>query len=142
MERTMATTEQTPPRLLTDAELAVAVRFLRENRRWSQEQLADLSGLSVRTIQRVEMNREADERFAALVDYMREYRDCADCYSEVQKFDIYADLQQYIDDLNTRGVAALCGAQGKAGFQRRDRNETVRRERSLRCCFSSLQGAR
>ncbi|MFL9936851.1 helix-turn-helix transcriptional regulator [Paraburkholderia sp. RL18-103-BIB-C] len=50
----MPTTEQTQPRLLTEGELAVVVRFFRESRQWSQEQLADLSGLSVRTIQRVE----------------------------------------------------------------------------------------
>jgi transcriptional regulator with XRE-family HTH domain len=54
MEITMPTTEQTQPRLLTEGELAVVVRFFRESRQWSQEQLADLSGLSVRTIQRVE----------------------------------------------------------------------------------------
>lgn len=180
----MPTTEQTQPRLLTDAELAVAVRFFRENRQWSQEQLADLSGLSVRTIQRVErgdtsgfdtrraiarafefedidalnkpfsiptaeemqaakekfdrehvtlkalplqtgkhlaklaeahsmdlstpgfeLDREADEGFAALIDSMREYRDCSDLYSEVQKFDIYDELQRHIDELNTLGVS-------------------------------------
>jgi transcriptional regulator with XRE-family HTH domain len=180
----MATTEQTPPRLLTEGELAVAVKFLRESRQWSQEQLADLSGLSVRTIQRVErgdasgfdtrraiarafefedidtlnkpfsiptaeelqaakekfdrehvtlkalplqtgkqlaklaevhsmdlstpgfeMSREADEEFAALIDYMREYRDCSEFYSEVQKFDIYDDLQRHIDGLNAQGVS-------------------------------------
>ncbi|MFM0732753.1 helix-turn-helix transcriptional regulator [Paraburkholderia sediminicola] len=50
----MPTTEQTQPRLLTEGELAVVVKFFRETRQWSQEQLADLSGLSVRTIQRVE----------------------------------------------------------------------------------------
>lgn len=180
----MSTTEQTKPRLLTEGELAVMVKFFRESRQWSQEQLADLSGLSVRTIQRVErgntsgfdtrraiarafefedidalnkpfsipttegmqaakekfdrehvtlkalpletgkqlaklveahsmdlstagfdMSRETDEEFAALIDYMREYRDCCEFYSEVQKFDIYDDLQRHIDELNTLGVS-------------------------------------
>lgn len=180
----MPSTETSQPRLLTPAELAIAVRFFRETRQWSQEQLADLAGLSVRTIQRVErgeasgfdtrravaralefedidtlnkpfaiptaeemraakerferehitlkalpletgkqlaglaeshsmdlsspgfdMNREADEEFAALIDYMREYRDCSECYSEVQKFDIYDDLQRHIDELRARGVS-------------------------------------
>jgi hypothetical protein len=27
-----------------------------------------------------DMSREADEEFAALIDYMREYRDCSDAY--------------------------------------------------------------
>jgi transcriptional regulator with XRE-family HTH domain len=180
----MPTTEQTQPRLLTADELAVVVRFYRESRQWSQEQLADLSGLSVRTIQRVErgeasgfdtrraiagafefedidalnkafsiptaeqlqaakeefdrehvtlkalpletgkqlaklaeahsmdlstpgfeLSREADEEFAALVDYMREYRDCSDAYTELQKFDVYDDLQRHIDALNTLAVS-------------------------------------
>lgn len=180
----MPTTEQTQPRLLTEGELAVVVKFLRESRQWSQEQVADLSGLSVRTIQRVErgdtsgfdtrraiarafdfedidalnkpfsiptaeemqaakekfdhehvtlkahpletgkqlaklaeahsmdlstsgfeISREADEEFAVLIDYMREYRDCSELYSEVQKFDIYDDLQRHIDGLKALGVS-------------------------------------
>jgi transcriptional regulator with XRE-family HTH domain len=36
-----------------------AVRALREQKSWSQEHLADASGLSVRTIQRVEMENLA-----------------------------------------------------------------------------------
>lgn len=177
-------TEQTQPRLLTEDELALVVRFFRESRRWSQEQLADLSGLSVRTIERLEggdtsgfdtrraiarafgfedidalnkpfsiptaeemqaakekfnrqhvmlkalpletgkqlaklaeahsmdlstpgfdMSREADEEFSALIDYMREYRDCSDLYTEVQKFDVYDELQRHIDGLNALGVS-------------------------------------
>ncbi|MGF6300150.1 helix-turn-helix domain-containing protein [Paraburkholderia sp. WC7.3d] len=182
---------RTQPRLLTEGELAVVVKFYRESRQWSQEQLADLSGLSVRTIQRVErgdasgfdtrraiarafgfedidalnkpfsiptaeelqaakekfdrehitlkalpvqtgkqlaklaeihsmdlstpafeLTREADEEFAALVNYMREYRDCSDLYSETQKFDVYDDMQRHIDALKTLGVS-LCYAERK-----------------------------
>lgn len=47
-------TAQTPPRQLTPAELAGLVRLYRELRKWSQEQLAEISGLSARTVQRVE----------------------------------------------------------------------------------------
>lgn len=174
----MTDTEQSQPRLLTASELAAVVKFFREMRHWSQEQLAELSGLNVRTIQRVErgeasgfdsrraiarafefedidtlnkpfsipspeeqqaakekferehitlkalpletgrqlaslaemhsmdlstpgfdLPREADEEFAAMIDFMREYRDCSDCYSETQKFEIYDELQQHIDAL-------------------------------------------
>jgi transcriptional regulator with XRE-family HTH domain len=42
------------PRNLTPEELAVLVRTFREMRQWSQEQLADISGLSGRTVQRTE----------------------------------------------------------------------------------------
>lgn len=172
------------PRLLTPEELAALVKLLREVKKWSQEQLAELSGLSVRTIQRIEggapsdldtrraiarafgfedidalnkpytipnaeevkaeqekfekehvtlealpltsgkqlailvetttmdlsstafeMRREADEEFAKLEDYFREYRDCADLYSEVQKLEIKEDLQAHIDALKTMGVS-------------------------------------
>lgn len=172
------------PRLLTPAELAACIKLFREARQWSQEQLADISGLSVRTIQRVEcglsanldtrralagafeaedidafnkpfaipseeeykaakekfdrehvtltalplntgkqlaklveicsmdmsepgfeMPREADEAFAVLVDYFRDYRDCAPDYAEAQKFEIYDELQALIDTLKTLGVS-------------------------------------
>ena len=158
--------------------------MFREMRQWSQEQLAEISGLNVRTVQRVEqglsasldtrralasafefedidalnkpitipseeelkaakekfdrehvtltaiplttgkqlaklaeicsmdlsepgfeLTREADETFAALVDYFRDYRDCADVYSETQKFEIYDEMQSHIDALKTLGVS-------------------------------------
>jgi transcriptional regulator with XRE-family HTH domain len=179
---TAESTQQT--RLLTPAELAVCIRMFREMRQWSQEQLAEISGLNVRTVQRVEqglsasldtrralasafdfedidalnkpftipsedelkaakekfdrehvtltaiplttgkqlaklaeicsmdlsepgfeLTREADETFAALVDYFRDYRDCADVYSETQKFEVYDEMQSHIDVLKTLGVS-------------------------------------
>lgn len=179
------------PRLLTPDELAAVVKLYRQLRQWSQEQLADISGLSARTIQRVErgdpsdldtrraiarafefedidvlnkpysiptdeelaaekekferehvtleafplttgkqlaqlvettsmdmstpafeMGREADEEFAALIDYFRDYRDCADLYSEVQKFEVYDELQGHVDGLKALGVS-LCYATRK-----------------------------
>lgn len=181
----MSTAENTQrTRLLTPAELAVCIRMFREMRQWSQEQLAEISGLNVRTIQRVEqglsasldtrralasafefedidalnkpftipseeelkvakekfdrehvtltaiplttgkqlaklaeicsmdlsepgfeLTREADETFAALVDYFRDYRDCADVYSETQKFEVYDEMQSHIDALKSLGVS-------------------------------------
>jgi transcriptional regulator with XRE-family HTH domain len=171
-------------RLLAPEELAACIRLFRESRRWSQEQLAAISGLNVRTVQRVEqglpasldtrralarafaledvdvfekpfsipsaddiraakekfnrenvtlpttplttgkqlaklaetcimdlsepafdLSREADEVFALLVDYFREYRDCADLYSESQKFEVFDELQSLMDDLKTKGVS-------------------------------------
>lgn len=179
---TRENTQQT--RLLTPAELGVCIRMFREMRQWSQEQLAEISGLSVGTIQRIEQGlsasihtrraiaeafefddidalnkpltipseeglqeardkfdrehvalmaiplttgkqlaklaeicsmdlsepgfelaREADEAFSALIDYFRDYRDCTDLYSETQKFEVYDDMQSYIDTLKTLGVS-------------------------------------
>ncbi len=185
MELQMNTTEQAPQaRLLTAPELALCVRLFREMRQWSQEQLAEISGLHVRTPQRVEqgqaasldtrralarafefedvdalnkpftiptveelkaqkeefdrehvtltalplttgkqlaklaeihmmdlsepgfeLSREADETFAELVDYFRDYRDCADAYSESTKFEVYDELQSRIDALKSLGVS-------------------------------------
>jgi hypothetical protein len=51
----------------------------------------------------------AAHEFAALVDYLRDYRDCAELYSEVQKLDVYAELQGYIDTLAEAGIS-LCYA--------------------------------
>lgn len=181
----MNATESTQKiRLLTPAELALCIKLLREMRQWSQEQLAAISGLNVRTIQRVEqgvsasldtrralasafefedidalnkpftipseeelkatkekfdrehvtltaiplttgkqlaklaetctmdlaepafeLTREADETFAALVDDFRDYRDCADAYSETRKFAVYDEMQSHIDALKALGVS-------------------------------------
>lgn len=181
----MSTTEQAQqPRQLTPEELAMLVKVFREMRQWSQEQLGEISGLSARTIQRVEerkpssldtrralarafefedidafnkpyvipteaemkaakekfdqenitlpalpltigkelaglvemtsmdlstpafeLTREADECFAALIDYFRDYRDCADMYSQSDKFAVYDDLQGHIDALQALGVS-------------------------------------
>lgn len=180
----MTTTNQTEARLLTPEELAMLVKLFREMRQWSQEQLGEISGLSVRTIQRVEkgqpsdldtrralarafefedidglnkpyafpteeeqkaekekfdrenitltalplttgqqlaglvamhsmdlttpafeLPREAAEQFAEMTDYFRDYRDCADMYSERDKFEIYDDLQRHIDALLNLGVS-------------------------------------
>lgn len=180
------TTQNSPfsPRMLTTDEVAACIRLFRDLRHWSQEQLAAISGLSVRTIQRVEQGksanfdtrralarafeledidalnkpfsipneeelraaqekferdnitlalsplatgrqlaqlvdtcdmdlsepafelpREAAEVFAALVDAFREYRDCSELYTQVQKLDVYDDLQRYIDELKESGVS-------------------------------------
>lgn len=50
----MEAEQMTAPRLLTPEELASVIRMFRESRQWSQETLAAVSGLSVRTVQRVE----------------------------------------------------------------------------------------
>ena len=179
-------TTTSPPRQLTAAEVGFCVRQFRELRRWSQEQLAEIADLNVRTVQRVEQGdsasfdtrralarafdfddidalnkpfsfptpeelqaaketfdrehvtvavaplmtgrqlaglvatcemdlsepafalpREAAEEFAALVDYYRDYRDCAKLHSEVQKLEVHDDLQRHIDALRALGVS-LC----------------------------------
>lgn len=54
-----ATELRQQPRLLTPDELALFVRAFRESRQWSQDQLAEISRLNVRTIQQVEKGEVA-----------------------------------------------------------------------------------
>lgn len=192
----MTTAEQTTtPRMLTLDELALFIKFSREMRQWSQEQLSEISGLSCRTIQRVEdgqasstdtrralarafefedidalnkpfaipdaeeqkaqqeqfardhitlkahplttgkelaklaetaqmdlfspafeLTREADEEFAALTDYFRDYRDCHDVYSEVGKFEVFDELGAHVEALKALDVS-LCYALRTVAFK-------------------------
>jgi transcriptional regulator with XRE-family HTH domain len=50
---------QAEPRLLTAQELALLVTMFRQARGWSQETLAELAGLSARTVQRVERSESS-----------------------------------------------------------------------------------
>jgi transcriptional regulator with XRE-family HTH domain len=84
--------------------------------------LAETHGLDLCT-PGFEMNREATESFAALVDYFHDYRDCSDLYTEVQKLDIHDELEGHIDTLAalgvslryaTRGVRLGCGGSAHA----------------------------
>ncbi len=49
-----------PPRLLNPEELGAFIKVFREVRQWSQEQLAEIAGLSTRTVQRVENGKPSD----------------------------------------------------------------------------------
>jgi transcriptional regulator with XRE-family HTH domain len=62
MERGTTTmgTQTDPPRPLTSEELAEVIRTLREFKRWSQETLAVMSGLSVETVQQIEQGEPSD----------------------------------------------------------------------------------
>lgn len=55
----MSSRTPTPPRMLTPEELGNVIREWREERRWSQEQLAAIAGVAPRTVQRVERGEGA-----------------------------------------------------------------------------------
>lgn len=192
----MTTAEKTTsPRMPTLQEFAFCIKFFRELRKWSQEQLADISGVTPRTIQRVEkgeppskdtrralarafgledidafnkpisipdaeeqkaqqeqfakdnitlkaqplttgkelaklaettqmdlfspafeLERAADEEFAALTDYFRDYRDCHDMYSEASKFEVFDALDVHVQALKAMDVS-LCYAIRKVAFK-------------------------
>jgi hypothetical protein len=50
------------------------------------------------------MDRESSAAFARLVDYLREYRDCHDMYTEVDKLEIHDELQSHLESLKAAGV--------------------------------------
>ena len=66
--------------------------------------LVELASMDLST-SAFELSREADERFAGLIDYFRDYRDCADLYSQQDKFAIYDELQEHIDALKALEVS-------------------------------------
>lgn len=173
-------------RTLTPEELATLVRMLREAKGWSQEQLAEISKLSTRTVQRVEeglrssfdtrraiarsmgfedidaLNKphaiptpeqvaeqkarferehltlkaqrietgkqfghlleqssanlfheaedlpaQAAEVFARLTDFCRDYADCDELYSAVDKLGVYEELDQMVDELSGLGYVLM-----------------------------------
>jgi len=171
---------------VSSQDLAIIIRTLREMMGWSQDTLSALSGLSLRTIQRVECGKpsnavtrqalsrafelddidaynkplrfpdpreiqaarerferehvtlevhvatsgrdlirifdtadmssassvvelegDAAEAFAGLVDYLRDYRDCSDVMSETDKLGASRDTQAYFDRLSGAGFSVV-----------------------------------
>ncbi|MBM1183020.1 helix-turn-helix transcriptional regulator [Pseudomonas lundensis] len=171
------------PRLLTPDELAMLIKIWRELRQWSQETLAEIAGVNVRTIQRTESGKPASlhtrraiaqafdfedidllskpmhiptenehaaakvefeknnitlqafpisngrqfaglvqdswggitepafdlqpdtaEAFAEMADYVSDYRDCFEHYSEAAKIEVYRELEEYMALLKAQGV--------------------------------------
>jgi len=171
-------------RLLTPAELARLIVNQRERRKWTQETLAEIARLTVRTIQRVEsggpssvdtrwalaralgwqdldifnkawpipneerlkaeaerleretvsltlerittgrrlrelaevsnavsfselieLTPEAEEVFAEMQDYYKDYADVDDCYSAIEKLDVNKAFQQMLERLTALGYA-------------------------------------
>jgi transcriptional regulator with XRE-family HTH domain len=56
-----------------------------------------------------EPGSDVEEAFAGLVDYLRDYADCHDCYSEVQRLDVYQDLDRYLSVITDGGFAIGLG---------------------------------
>jgi transcriptional regulator with XRE-family HTH domain len=194
----MIETDNNPPRLLTPNEFGLLVLMTRNSRKWSQETLAELSRLSVRTIQRIEggepastetkralasafgcedldqfdkptkiltveeiekAQKEIDSKYlslkaeivlsgrqlamlaaqmnanmftcdakikgqaevdlAILMDYLRDYGECHDLYTEVDKLSVYEQLQVLIDDLSNNNIS-LCCALRHGNFSSKD----------------------
>lgn len=201
----MTNTNENPPRLLSSKEFGSLIIISRDMRKWSQETLAELSRLSVRTIQRIEKGeaasieskralasafgledidlfskpvkvptpeeivtakREFEDEYltlkstvitngrelaslaeqmqanlfscatevkgsaelelATLMDYLREYGESAEHYSETDKIAVYLDFQGLIDSLKASNIS-LCCALRKGIF----RDKSVEKSRPL-----------
>jgi transcriptional regulator with XRE-family HTH domain len=181
------TTNDNPPRLLTPEEFGLLILISRDGHKWSQETLAELSRLSVRTIQRIEkgepastetkralasafgcedldifdkptkimtskeienyqkeiekqyltlkatlinsgrqladlasqMNAkiftcdakvtgQAEADLATLMDFLSDYGESHDLYSETDRLIIYADFQELLDNLKANSISICC----------------------------------
>lgn len=56
----------------------------------------------------VELEGQATGEFAALIDGMRDYRDCAELYSEVNKLDVHDEFQNTLDTLASLNISVCC----------------------------------
>ena len=64
-------------------------------------------GLVRRSIKQLEdeLDQEAALIFAELLDYLRDYRDTVELHTEVDKLNVFADIQDYIDKLNALRIS-------------------------------------
>lgn len=84
---------QKETRVINNDELAVLVKLIREARKWTQEQLSEISGLNIRTIQRVESGKAAsfDTRRALAVAFDVED---VDCFNKAHVFWTIGELEE------------------------------------------------
>ena len=112
-------TTATPPRLLTPAEVGACIRQFRELRHWSQEQLAEISGLNVRTVQRVEQGDSAsfDTRRALARAFDLDDIDALNkAFSMPTAEELHAAQAQFERDHMTLAVAPLTTGRQLAGL--------------------------
>jgi len=67
----------------------------------------------------IDLKAEPAVAFAGLVDYLRDWRDCADLYTETDKLDVYEELQRYLDKLDAAGIA-VCYARRETKLVSKD----------------------
>lgn len=56
----------------------------------------------------VSIKSPAEVDLAMLMDYLREYGESAELYSETDKLAIYSDFQELIDRLKTNNISICC----------------------------------
>lgn len=86
---------QQQARKMNNEELAVLVRLMRDSRKWTQEQLAEISNLNIRTIQRVENGASASFDTRRALARAFEATDI-DCFNKAHIFPTQEEIEQAV----------------------------------------------
>jgi transcriptional regulator with XRE-family HTH domain len=101
------------PHVITPSQLALLVLLMRQGRKWSQDQLAEVSGLTTRTIQRVERGEPSNVDTRRALARAFEAQDI-DCFNKPFKQITAAEIQAEKDKLERENVTlAVQPATGK-----------------------------
>lgn len=101
------------PHVITPSQLALLVVLMRQGRKWSQEQLAGVSGLTARTIQRVERGEPSNIDTRRALARAFEAEDI-DCFNKPYKQITAAEMQAEQDKLERETITlAVQPATGK-----------------------------
>lgn len=102
MEVDMNAESQTKPPM-TSAEIGLLVKLYRDAMGWSQETLAELSGLTVRTIQRVEAGQSSSHDTQRALARGFEIQDL-DVFSKANPFPTFDELDQQKAEFNRKHI--------------------------------------
>ncbi|WPH20797.1 helix-turn-helix domain-containing protein [Variovorax paradoxus] len=91
------------PHVITPSQLALLVVLMRQARKWSQEQLAGVSGLTSRTIQRVERGEPSNVDTRRALARAFEAEDI-DCFNKPYKQVTVAEMQAEQDKLERENI--------------------------------------
>lgn len=100
------------PHVITSSQLALLVVLMRQGRKWSQEQLAGVSGLTTRTIQRVERGEpsQVDTRRALARAFEAEDIDCFNkAYKQITAEEMQAEQEKLERENITLAVQPATG---------------------------------
>lgn len=83
-------------RKITNEELGVLVKLMRDSKKWTQEQLAEISNLNTRTIQRVENGQSASFETRRALALAFDAEDI-DCFNKEHAFPTQKEIQDAIN---------------------------------------------
>jgi transcriptional regulator with XRE-family HTH domain len=87
---------QQQSRMMNNDELAVLVKLMRDSKKWTQEQLAEISNLNIRTIQRVENGTSASFDTRRALARAFDASDI-DCFNKAHVFPTQKEIEDAIE---------------------------------------------